>query len=96
MANVASGNSIYVDSAGVVTSTPTNLLFVVLTATSANAILHLEDSATGDAKMNLRLATAGDSIQFSFSDQPIFFSGGIEVTSVTNCVATFVTKPRGN
>lgn len=90
-----SGNSVFIDSSGEVNNTPINVLSIVITATSANAVLVLEDTQTGSKKLDLRVADSGASQKFSFEHAAIYFTGGITVTTVTNAVATIVTKNKG-
>lgn len=91
MANVRSGNSHYVDSTGALTTeTPTKLAGVVLIATAANAVLVLRDYDGTVTKLELRLATSGDSQHFDFSNTPVFFPNGINATTVTNARAILI------
>lgn len=95
MANAQSGNSAFIDTSGMVSDKPDNLLSVILTATSANAILQLADTANSTTKLDVRVAASGTSQKFSFEDAPMFFVGGITVAQATNCVATLIRKPKG-
>ena len=99
MANVRSGNSFYVDTAASseASSDASNLSLpnvvvtgVLLTATSASARIVLEDVTTGNIKLDLRVATSGDSKFFDLSRTPINFPNGISPATVTNAVATII------
>ena len=92
MANVRSGNSHYVDATGVLESEACSITGVVLTATSANAVLELADSAGTTKKLNLRVATSGESRHFNFSEASIYFPNGIKVATLTNAIATVLYK----
>lgn len=90
MANVKNGNTIYVDATGDVVNIPTKVYGVLLTATSANAHLKLSDTAASVAKLDVRVSGSHDSHYIDFSDNPLFFPNGVEVTTITNGVATLV------
>jgi hypothetical protein len=96
MANVASTNTIYIDSTGSITSpAQPKVMAVVLTATSANARIVLADDSTSDKKLDLRVATSGSSQVFDFSQSPIFFANGVSVATLTNAIATLVYTSSG-
>lgn len=95
MANTQSGNSVYIDTVGIVNEVPVNVLSITITATTANAIVNLTDTKTALNKLNLRLVTAGTSQVFHFEDAPLFFQGGVTASIVTNCIVTIVMKPKG-
>jgi len=90
MANVRNTNTYYIDTTGSLVIANIKVLGVVVTATSANAILNLQDNTTSDNKLNLRVATSGESKFFDFADSPVLFSTGIKPSTVTNCVATVI------
>lgn len=90
MANAVQGNTIYIDSTGDVRTTPTKVYMIVVTATAASCVLALADAGSSVAKINLRVVTSGASQLFDFSANPLFFPNGIEVTTITNGVATLV------
>lgn len=94
------GNSIYVDQTGTVTgSTERNshVVYVVVTATAASGVLKLSDTVltTSAIKVDLRVATSGASQVFDFSRSPMVFPNGINVSTLTNAVATIVLKGAG-
>jgi hypothetical protein len=92
VANAQRGNSWYVDSTGTLTTNKNQIVKrVVITPTSANAVLVLQDDSTTTNKCDLRAATSGDSKDFDFGLAPLVFPGGIKVTTLTNCVALIIT-----
>lgn len=99
--NLLNGNSFYIDT---VYSTSdhdlarksTLVAYVTITATSANAILVLGDiQASAQNKLELRVAAAGTTEQFSFEQTPVLFPNGIRVLTLTNCTATCIIKNVG-
>jgi hypothetical protein len=97
MANTRNGNTWYVDATGTL-GTEKNVLvpYIFLTATGANARIVLSDQATGSVKVDLRLPTAGDTQLFRVEANPILFPNAIEVTTLTNAVATVLVTRAGN
>lgn len=101
MANVRRGNTWWIDATGALGSATSNvktlLYSVVITPTSANAILKLQDnSSTAQDLVEFRAATSGDSKTFDFSRKPIVFPNGIKVATVTNCNAAVVVEGGGS
>jgi hypothetical protein len=90
MANVLNGNTLYVDTAGDLKTTPTKVYFITVTATAANSILALADTSSSVPKIELRVATSGATQLFDFSANPLFFPNGVEATTVTTARATLV------
>lgn len=94
MANTRSGNIWYVDTAHSTSADDLTVgcavTAVVVTATSANAIIELQDRETGAKKLNLRVATSGSTQVFDFADFPVAFPNGIKVSTLTNAVATLI------
>lgn len=67
------------------------VFYVTVTATAASAVLNLQDNnSTTDNKINLRVATSGETKDFDFSECPLYFPTGLKPNTVTNCVATIV------
>lgn len=64
------------------------LTAVVLSSTDASAQIVLTDPGSDVAKLDLRIATAGESKIFDFSSNPISFSNGIRVLTLTNATAS--------
>lgn len=99
MANARLGNTVYVDTTGTVTGSDKNILvvYVILTATAASAILKLEDPSltVNNIKLDLRVATSGATQVFDFSTSPITFPNGVAIDTITNGVATVVLKSAG-
>lgn len=95
MANVRNANTYYIDATGSLTLKNIKALFIIITATAANARLVLKDITTGATKMDVRI-TAADGQFFDFSSAPLVFPNGIDVTTVTNCIAVVtVEETRG-
>lgn len=99
MANTRSGNTWYVDTA--YASASDNLdasvvvTCIVVTATTAAGRIVLSDASTGDTKLDIRVATAGDSKVIDLSASPISFQNGIKVSTLTTAVATLVGRAAG-
>lgn len=90
MANVGRGNIHYVDSTGDLrTANNVKVAYILLTPTSANAVLLLSDPSDNNA-MEFRWAGAGESKLFNFHESPLLFPNGVKAKTVTNCVATIV------
>jgi hypothetical protein len=97
MANVQRGPLTYIDTTGILTEDAALVSRVLLSATSANAVLVLGDSA-GTTVLKLQAATSGTTTHFDFAYAPLAFPAGIKVVTLTNGVATLVTtsgKGRG-
>lgn len=94
MANAVNSNTVYVDSTGDIsigTDKNIKVSYIVVTATGASAVLVLEDNQTTDVKkLDLRVATDGESKIFDFSSKPLVFPNGINVETLTNAIATLV------
>lgn len=96
MANTSNGNTLYIDSTGTINYTSNiKVLYILLTATSSNAILKLQDVNTLDLKLDLRVSTSGESKLFDFSNTPIFFPNGIIINTLTNATASLIIKKQG-
>jgi len=95
LANVRNSNTFWVDATGALAGLGDNtkLFGIILVATGATAVMRLEDnqSSTVD-KIEVRLATSGESMHFDFSTVPLLFPKGINVTIVTNCTATLILR----
>lgn len=89
MANVRNSNTYLIDGTAT-TLAVSNILVthITVTATSANAVLVLQDVTTNAKKIELRVATSGSTQVFDFADNPIVFPNGVNPATVTNCVAT--------
>lgn len=96
MANESNANTVYIDSIGDISNTRNSrVLYVLLTATAANAELVLKDQVTTDNKADFRVAISGDSKLFRFSDGPLVFPNGINIATLTNALATLVVRSQG-
>ena len=68
---------------------------ILLTATSANAVMALTDNTAGTQnKLDLRVASAGDTERFNFVGAEIHVANGLTVT-MTNATATIILKKAG-
>lgn len=99
MANIRNANTFYVDTVAADTSVSTtgNLVVqnakvkgVVVTASSANAVIVLKDISTGNIKLDLRVPTSGETKFFEFRNSAVLFPNGISPSTVTNGVATII------
>jgi hypothetical protein len=90
MANVKNGNTLFVDSTGAVSSTKTLVHYVIVTATSANAVVVFSDATTLQKKADIRVVAAGETQRFDFSANPIHFPNGVHATTVTSAAVTLV------
>lgn len=89
MANVRNSNTFYIDTAGQALQVANiKVMHISITPTSANAQVVLQDSTTGQTKIDLRSDTSFRTLFFSFRDNPIVFPNGINPSTVTNAVCT--------
>lgn len=96
MANIESGNSVYIDATGALSAKPNQrVVQVLLTATAASARIVLTNGDTTTVKLDLRVATSGETGSFVF-DYPIVFSNGVHVLTLTNAVATLIYTREGS
>lgn len=96
MANIRNANTYYIDgTASNLALKSVKVTHVIISASSATAILVLKDVTSGNIKFDGRVATSGESRTFDLSDNPIVFPNGIDPTTVTNCVATLVIMAPG-
>lgn len=95
MANVRNGNTIYVDSTGDLTTTATRVYYIVFSATGANAVMTLQDSGANVNKITLSHPNDKESHVFDFSARPLYFPGGVAVSTLTNGVITLVAEVQG-
>lgn len=98
MANVRSGNSIYVDSTGSVASDVNiKLIGIFFTSATAGDTITLKDGTNAGA-LKLTLKNIDVSTHyFRLPDAPIIFANGIYVSQISSgAVATLVTRPQGS
>lgn len=96
MANIRSSNVYYVDTAYAASIASTTeliianlkVMYVTVTATSANARLELSDGSS--QKLDLRVTTSGDTQQFHFDKAPILFASSLRPSVLTNAIASVV------
>lgn len=100
MANVVNGNTIKIDSTGVIVMNNKNILVtcIIVASTADAAVFELQDSdgSTDVDKIRIGIKEADDTKAFEISNAPIVFPNGIKVKTVTNCEATLVFKRIGN
>ena len=94
MANVRSGNTFYVDSAGDLTTTGTRVYYILVSAINNGAVLILQDATSHVNVIRLAASNDKDTHLYDFSARPLFFPGGIEVDTITNMNATIVAEER--
>ena len=88
MAITRSGNMIYVDTTGsAIAEKSVRLAHLIITATAAASLI-LKDPTVTALKLRWDIAAAG-SQEIAFPVPPVF-PNGIEVDTITNCVATLV------
>lgn len=96
MANTINGNSIYVDSTGALSNTDGLLVMaIILTPTAGNAIIKLEDTTSTNVLIDYRASSANDSAYLDLTSSPLVFPGGLTIDTITNGVATLITRRRG-
>lgn len=96
MASVRNGNTIYLDSTSdTFAFSNLKVSHIVITSTGSAGHAVLADlSDTSRVKLDLCIP-ANTSQEFRFADQPIVFPTGIQATTLSNCVITFVTSLPG-
>lgn len=97
MANLRNGNTYYIDSTAEILDEKALVVYIIVTATAANGRIVLADLGNGTAqtKLDLRVATSGDSEAFPFDAYPVLFPNGIRVVTLSNAVATLVLTKAG-
>jgi hypothetical protein len=95
MANVRNGNTVYVDSTGDLTTTATRVYYIIMSATGGGAILVLQDAGANVNKMRLSHPNDKETHVFDFTARPLYFPGGVAVSTLTNCNATIVAEVQG-
>ena len=96
MANIRNGNTWYVDATGSLGDDRDVLVaYITVTATASFGRVVLADQVTGSLKMDLRVATNGDTQLFDFSSKPIRFPNSISVATLTNAIVTLVITNQG-
>lgn len=96
MANAITGNKIFLDATGAVTTTRTKISHIIFTPDAANDTLILRETSGGANCVKLQGATAKTTLMFDFSDCPLVFNNGIYVQTLTSgATATLVTTQAG-
>lgn len=98
MAVTRNGNTIYIDATGDIPDTlGAAALYIVVTATAANAVVVFRDQhvSTPPVKLDLRVAAAGSTQIFPFESAPVVFPTGINVGTLTNAYVTIIYRRQG-
>ena len=91
MANAKASNVWDVNATGALTTDKSHLLFgVIMTATGASASLVLTEASGGATKFRYDIANDETSEFINLGETPIFFSQGMYVQTLTNCVAQLI------
>jgi hypothetical protein len=94
MANAQQGNMAFIDdttSPVEVSTYPTNVYYIIITATSANMTVDILDNASSPAQvLDLEISSSGDTKQFSFETNPLHFPNGVRVDNLGNGDVTIV------
>lgn len=92
MANIRSGNTYYVDSTDTLEIGALAVSSIILTSDGGDGQLILQDPAVSPAtKINLKVLD-GESLFIEFEKDSLFFPNGIQVSTLSNAVATIVFK----
>ena len=96
MAITKNGNTIYIDATGTIPTNviPVKIAFIIFTTDAANDQLILRDKdGSGALKIDIKHATANDTVRYNFSDNPITFPNAVHVDTLSpNAVATLVLR----
>lgn len=93
MANVRNANTFYVDgTASDLEVKNIRVAYITVTSTAATASLILQDVTTTANKIRVDIASANETVELNFDENPIVFPNGIKPATVTNCVATLVLR----
>lgn len=99
MANTLSGNCWYVDTAYASATDDlaanVQIDYVVVTATSASALITLKDPRTGATFITLNVPGNGSTQVFDFTGRPIVCRNGIRIGTLTNAVASIIGRLGG-
>jgi hypothetical protein len=91
MANRRRGNIHFVDTAETLSTVKNQRVSAILvTATSANAIVVIQDPSDSADVLELRVPTSGLTETFNFSQNLLVFPNGIKVSTLTNAKIAIV------
>jgi archaellum component FlaF (FlaF/FlaG flagellin family) len=90
MANVRNANTYYIDATGSLTIQNVRVTHVIYRSTNATNNVVIKDVTTGATKLNISTVAANETLFLDFSDNPIVFPNGIDVTTVTAATATLI------
>lgn len=91
MANARRGNLQSVTTTGILTSERNQRVQqILLTVTTTNGVLVIQDPLDSTAMLDLRAVTAATTHVFDFPGPGIIFPNGLKVSTLTNCTAMIV------
>jgi hypothetical protein len=91
MANRTSGNLAFVDTAGTLTTRKNvRVHYIIVTTSNATNELALKDPSFSGTLLSLKQPTANVSTNYDFSENPLSFTNGVEVSAATAVNATLV------
>jgi len=96
MANVRSGNSYFIDATGNLSHPNIKVVYVVYRATNATNNVIIKDVTTGATKLDLSAVNANETFMLDFSECPLLFPNGIDVTTATACKVTLIGRESTN
>jgi hypothetical protein len=95
VANIRNGNTVYVDATGTaVDEKNVRVVGIFITGAGGAATLVLGDNDSGASnptKLDVR-CPSGESNYLDFSSNPLIFPNGIQVKTLTTCVATLLLR----
>lgn len=96
MANAVTGNKIYIDATGAVTTERTKVSYILFTPDAANDQLILRETSGGANCINIRASVAKETMTIDLSATPAVFNNGIYVQTLsTSATATLITTSSG-
>lgn len=97
MANVSSGNSLYIDSVGAANSQKNTIVkFITVTATGGNGTVSFENNNGDERALKITLAVPHhNTLTVALDTSPLVFPDGVYVSAITNCVATLILTKTG-
>lgn len=97
MANARSGNTYYVDTAYTATvatlpelNIPNTRVYYMIVSNTGGGTGQVVITDSGTTKFNINLTTANSTQVIDLEQYPAIFTTSIRVTTLTNCVITFV------
>lgn len=90
MANVRSGNTYYIDSTGDLAIKNLKVSKVTVTSTANSAAIIMQDVETQLNKVEFRIDTTDKTQSFDYIINPMLFTNGLRISSISNCNATCI------